>query len=638
MSGAPPLEDSKSAWLARVLKSHPDVLELRETLRPLQPGSVSFARDHTHCAHTESSEALPPASLLCLVLEYLHEQGYVRARDSLLREALVLCPELWDELGVLPQDGRPPEFSEELVDPAYVRGLLPLLQLGVKDAQNVFSGSVVAGGDNEDGDAEVEAAEDFAGYGELGEEASGASGDAGDHDISVWEEASSRGAGNGPLMETAGTTDGLVAGTVNQIVIWITQPGIPISSFESWTETLLLMYPTFVTAEKLAAKLIQRCHVPESCPQSERGCAQRALALLTRWIELYPRDFVGPVLEIVTHFVKTAPEREGLNEFRGLSAALEKIDTRAESTTMLSDDFPKPKEYKAPCVPQNIFSPRLALDDIDEMEISIQLSLLHFRYFWRIQSRELIGCAWRKGAQAAPNVTAMINRQKSLTQWVMTCILWGKTSYDINTPLPQTGAPFADIREVYCKFSRILYYLTLSHDYFGAWGVYLALSHRLIRQVINLAEKRGFPLPTSSAYTPQSQKQLGSSQGMAVPPVTAVFTLTGNTFSPSENFKNYREGWNKSIGTVESDRGATPLLFVHLADLSFIEDSMPGTVGAGQANFRKAELEAKIIKEFLSYKQYIYSNLPVAQIMSLLEDWELPDEKVLQERALQILK
>ena len=97
--------EGPASWLGRAMKQHPDVLELRETLRAFAEGpaapAASFGRDHAHTAHTETPEALPPAAVLQLIIQYLHEQGYTQARDAVLQEAVTLCPELFDDLAVV---------------------------------------------------------------------------------------------------------------------------------------------------------------------------------------------------------------------------------------------------------------------------------------------------------------------------------------------------------------------------------------------------------------------------------------------------------------------------------------------------------------------------------------------------------
>ena len=71
------------------------------------------------------------------------------------------------------------------------------------------------------------------------------------------------------------------------------------------------------------------------------------------------------------------------------------------------EEFPKPDDmrYAAPLVTtKSIFRPNLTLDMINECETARQLCLLDFRLYWKIQPRELLGCAWLRDPARAPNV------------------------------------------------------------------------------------------------------------------------------------------------------------------------------------------------------------------------------------------
>jgi len=669
--------DGPATWLGRAMKQHPDILQLRESLRVFSSGpgpTPSFGRDHLHCARTETVDALPSAAVLELIIQYLHEQGYVQARDAMLQEAVTLCPELFDDLGVIvhPEDAEDdgakgkgkgkgdadstktgakgavkdgadaddaeeadgkrvraagvPEFSEDLLDPSFQRALMPLLHLGVKDAKNLFG--PLDNGDGDDADPEVEVYEEYEGEVDFQDEEQDV------HDVNVWEEETTP--ENSIWKDNTPNSGTLLAGTVNQWVRWITEPK---NTDDQSIAMFILGYPILVSAEKVVAKLLQRCHVPAKSTSQDPFRAVRALTVLRRWIESYPRDISGPVQEQLVHFVKSAGDKNTSGEFRQLAAALEKLDLRASPADSTVEEFPKVADgqYIPPRVPSNIFSPKLTLEDVDESEIARQLCLLDFRPYWKMQARELLGCAWRKDPSAAPNVMAMLQRERDVTRWAITCIVYGRWT-------PEGGVNERDRLRMYVKICRIAFYLLLYNDFAGAWALTVALSSNLVNRVVRADEQRDalFQIAQSVA-----RKNTPSSSGpMVAIPEEPSFITTSLTslFSPSNNFKDYRSALSRArmssvpvdvSPSVLENGGCVPLINVHLDDITIIQDAMPDTVGPNNLlNFEKSSLQCRQIIATLENQDNFYSILPIAQIMSLLKDWSLPDDKTLLDAAL----
>lgn len=98
--------EAPELWMAKALKSHPEVLATRERLRPLglvsglPEGSFNepYRRDPEKAASTEAKEAVTPVDVMQLVLAYLQENDFPQARDMLLNEAKDALPELLDAL------------------------------------------------------------------------------------------------------------------------------------------------------------------------------------------------------------------------------------------------------------------------------------------------------------------------------------------------------------------------------------------------------------------------------------------------------------------------------------------------------------------------------------------------------------
>jgi len=652
-------KEGPATWLGRAMKQHPDILQLRETLRCFSNGpgpTPSFGRDHLHSARTETADALPTAAVLELIIQYLHEQGYTQARDMLLEEALKICPELFDDLGVVvhpeyvddktsdekgkgkskvkpkgkgkkkgdnPDSVRVragiPEFSEDLLDPTYQRALLPLLHLGVKDAKNLFG--TLESADGDDADPEVEVYEEYEGEVDLQDEER-------DDEVNVWDEEVS--AENSIWKEGVPNSGTLLAGTLNQIIRWITEP---VNTDEQVVPVFLLGYPIFVSGEKVVAKLLQRCHPPEDCSSQDSIRVVRALTVLRRWVESYPRDIVGPVQEQLVHLVKSTGDKNASGEFRQLTQALDKLDIR---TTVMEEEFPRVETgYIIPRVPSNIFSPKLTLDDIEESEIAHQLCLLDFRPYWKMQPRELIGCAWRKDPALAPNVTAMLKREQDIIRWAITCIVYGRWT-------TEGGVSERDRTRMYLKICRIGYYLRFYKDFLGAYAIAVALSSSIVTRLFR------FDNAALRDALCQLARKNPPSEEPAVPEDSFDIAESLRTsFSPERNFREYRASLAVEYRTSASSYGearqaepppslfgAVPLINVHLDDIALVQDAMPDVVGPNNLlNFEKAAQEVRIINDFLSNQDNCYRILPIAQIMSLLKDWNLPDDKQLQEAA-----
>lgn len=79
----------KSMWEAFAMKKHPEILELRERLRPLS-NVISYARNVVS-AKTEAKTAMPYQAILQLIMEYLDKEGYKSVIDTIEDECNVKC-------------------------------------------------------------------------------------------------------------------------------------------------------------------------------------------------------------------------------------------------------------------------------------------------------------------------------------------------------------------------------------------------------------------------------------------------------------------------------------------------------------------------------------------------------------------
>jgi hypothetical protein len=79
----------KSQWEAFVLKKHPNVLEVKERVRPLTSEN-SFSRNIS-IAKTENKHSLSYDTVLQLIMEYLDYEGYAHLIKHIEDESNVKC-------------------------------------------------------------------------------------------------------------------------------------------------------------------------------------------------------------------------------------------------------------------------------------------------------------------------------------------------------------------------------------------------------------------------------------------------------------------------------------------------------------------------------------------------------------------
>eukprot|EP00727_Mastigamoeba_balamuthi_P007563 m51a1_g3427 hypothetical protein (709) ;mRNA; r:610009-612429 len=681
---APPPASDRSEWLARAMRQHAGVLELRERCRPLLgaprapavsgiaagiegAGAASFGRDHRRAARTEAPDALPPAAVMELVLHYLHESGLTETRDALLREAETLMPELCDALrGGLGSD--PVDYTQHTGDPSLRHSLAPLLRLGCKDATSLF-GPLPA---PSEGDPEVEAPEVYSFLDALDEDASessapttefdASSDDSDDDDASLdtnvakvqaerenvplWEEEATE--GENCLFRGAGIHREIVAGTLNQLVRWLAGGVGGRSGDASFQSAFFLAYPAFATPERLLSKLAQ-LHAEPANAGAGRGPALRAL---TAWVQKEPLDFCSESLhDQIVRFARAAEDAEASHALpqagaaqgggatqarealRELSAALAKLDeakARMLRDMATADDelpswaprAPRGVEPNPPRVPFTIFSPRLTIDDVDEGEIANQLCLRDMRAFYRIRERELLACAWRRnGAQDAAAPNVC-----AMMRRFNELSRWAVHSLLEGRFVE--GAP-VDRRRVFKRLSTIADHLVRLRNYHSSLALYSALScGAVVRALLACGvqpEVFGI-VPADPAHGRPRRGTLDMSQ------CSSLQTL-GMLFSPEGNYAEYRRHLREA--NRSSERVAA--LHIHLRDFAVLHDTIPDTLN-GMINWHKYACWARAMNEFLRPAQLVFYNLQVVeQIQALLRDFpNLPDEGALMDRALAI--
>ena len=632
---------------------------------------ASYGKDYQNSAYTESSDSIPPTAVMQLILNYLHEEGFTQARDMLLIEAKELFPELLESMCYQPSDvppmpplGFPDEggdsasaaggsggggagasekgesgvpnpaekddeghsaFNEKTLSQVYHQALVPLLQLGAgkADMSDLFAlaetggstggvpgvGGGVSGGDKggESGDKTTEDDQEVEAVEEYTSEITFDDDEEEDKDENVWDD--DRPERKGPVK----TNGYFVAGTLNQIINWLTDPE---NLDRSFMLNFLQTYPLVITADKLMAKLIQRYNIPQGLRESEQEKCILALKIIKVWIERYPGDITGSVHDLLSYFLRVTSEKKNTTkQFGELYATFANLDDlkarRAAQYAITEEDVPLSK-CEPSIVPRNIFSHKLSLDDVDERELTRQFYVIDYVMFWRIQPRELIGRNWALHPERAPNVNRMLARMHKLTRWTQLCILQGYWS--------DAGAASPDHLRMFGKFVSLAISLWKHLDFFSAWAIYLAINSKLVNPVLRLVETR-----------------------KDIPPeVTSGFKQLTKLFSIDENYATYRKELKKH------PQRSIPAIVVHLGDLSLVDESIPTIIHASDLdqegedpayaikgdliNYQKLGFTAKLIGNLFPHRDMIYQYQYVDQIAALIKDVDA-DEKVIQQLA-----
>ncbi|KAL6080050.1 Ras guanine nucleotide exchange factor [Balamuthia mandrillaris] len=377
----------RSQWLPRVMRKHPEVLELRERFRPLGQ-AASFGRV-INSSKTEVKETLSHVVKLKLILQCLREEG--------LHETAQLLEE---ESGVKYVN------SEELPPETLKR----LLQVGIDDPNRVFD-PLPSEEDDED-DAEVHVydfmpanAFDEEGQQELAE-------------MYAEEHATN-------LLLDKDTKE-VQAGNLNTLVAWLTSISNPDLDFR---KIFLFTYQSFTTPEVLLSKLIQRYHMVSNVIDSKgltmrKQIHHRIFTVIKYWLENHQPDWNEKLVSSLNTWIDNTLVTEGhlklAMQLRNALAKLEGSKLEEPQQRVEYTNTPEPK------VPKNIFSPTLTLDAVDEEEIARQLTLLEFELYVAIQPSELLCNAWCdpvEAEQRAPTVVACLRRFNEIARWVTTSIL-----------------------------------------------------------------------------------------------------------------------------------------------------------------------------------------------------------------------
>ncbi|EGG23773.1 Ras guanine nucleotide exchange factor [Cavenderia fasciculata] len=383
-SNSESIEDSynipPSEWVSRVMHNHPDVLELRERMRPIT-NQKSFSRNRM-CSKTEASHVISDSVLLKLIMQYLHEEGLTSTLTKIQEESTF-------------------KFVKDEVEK---EALPTLLKIGIKEANNWFGPLEEIDGD----DPEVEAYHAY-----VSEQDTDVT-DGSIESKNIWDDLNDE--STVKLLKNSDNNNTIQAATLNKLIWWLTSnPNSPeVSEFR---KIFFLTFPSFTTAETILTKLIQMYNSPTR-DNSDMGLV---IVFLNLWIEQQPQDFNDKLLSMLNNFIDNQMVKDGLTNWaKKLRTSIAK--TENNNTKKKENQLTNPPEPK---VPKNIFSSTLTFEDIDEEEIARQLCLIDFGMYESIKPTEFLIKGWVRPSyrSKAVNLLSLMKRFNDFTKWISHSLL-----------------------------------------------------------------------------------------------------------------------------------------------------------------------------------------------------------------------
>jgi hypothetical protein len=322
----------------------------------------------------------------------------------------------------------------------------------------------------------------------------------------------------------------------------------------------------------------------------QRPIQLRVFNVLRQWLEKSFYDFSDALITRLHAFIGVM-DRDGNGKLAAqLRTSLKRqLDGRARLADGLQFSAPPPE----PRVPRNIFSPGLALADVDEEEVARQLTVQEWKLFTKIKPVELQSQAWSKPKlkHRAPNVLAMIGHFNALSNWVSLTIV--------------SCERLRERAKVMARFIEIARALRGLQNYSMLMAVLAGMNNAAVHR-----------LKFTRMELPQKRQEL--------------FGELVSLMSTEGNYGRYRGA------LTESAPPCIPYLGVYLQDLTFIEDGNPDTLPPyGLINFAKRRQVCNAIRSIQDFQQKAYNLQEVHQIQALLKNVRVVDDQELYRMSLE---
>lgn len=375
------------------------------------------------------------------------------------------------------------------------------------------------------------------------------------------------------------------AASFNKIVEKLTDPN---DYDDAFLETFLFTYRSFATQEQLLHKIIQRYNPPASITDEKADTIRvRVCIFLTRWMDRHYNEMNDRILEKVNIWIENEISDEKRREIllktlnKVKAKRVQKSITVEPITLTISDN-------------RLISKTSVSLLDLDDEEISRQLTLDLWNIYSQLKPTEFFDMSWTKDKGKSQNLSMMIERFNVISSWIATEIC--------------TEQRLKYRRNKLKRFIKIAVHLKDLKNFHLLYAFVSALSSNPVSRLKFTFDKLG-----------RQYRQ--------------ILNELENFVSMDGSFKVYRESL-KSI----KNTACIPYIAVLLKDLTFIEDGNPNTID-GLINWSKRKLFFDVVGSYLKYSLVGFSAAPVivngVHITDILQSLPTLEEPELYELSIQ---
>uniref|UniRef100_A0A6B2KY17 Ras-GEF domain-containing protein n=1 Tax=Arcella intermedia TaxID=1963864 RepID=A0A6B2KY17_9EUKA len=380
-------EGKYKEWEARAMKQFPHVLALREQLRGFLPTPASYSITSA-VARTENPEALHPARVVPLLVEFLRESGFKETANKLIEETRLGSVEMSGDATLKKiLDFSKRLFSDvSLFSPELINYKFPWDQAVDKEildfSKRLFSDVSLFSPElinykfpwDQAVDKEIRNLVHLPGFyvSKNGVD-------------NIWEDDEST------LMRSMGD---VISGNLNVLLLHLVH-----RSGRDFKLAFFFTYKNWSTTDIVMKKLIEIYNVPEDVSKTDAKRIKRAiLSLFLVWMEEIPLDFTDPpIANAFQLFLETPSIHDNQQALKDIKTSL-KRSLKNWTKLQNPDSVCEIDNPPDPLVPKNIFSSDLKLEDVDVIEVARQLTLYAFHRFIQIPLTEFSTGGWREAS------------------------------------------------------------------------------------------------------------------------------------------------------------------------------------------------------------------------------------------------
>ncbi|KAJ6247095.1 ras guanine nucleotide exchange factor i-related [Anaeramoeba flamelloides] len=347
----------------------------------------------------------------------------------------------------------------------------------------------------------------------------------------------------------------------------------------NYTRAFLMTYQSFMSAEHLLYKLIERYRVVKKNEQDKAEFEKnririqiRVISVLKQWLR-DPAEFDDELLSDIDSFIG----REIMITHPGSAKTLLKLVSKLQlkQSLQLKMEVTQKNIPPEPKIPKKIFSSNLKLWDVCAEEAARQITIHVSKLFTQIHAFELTTQAWNKPKlkHKAINVLKLIYKFNDLV------------SYYIEKILECEG--LTERSEVIEKLIEMGDFFLRFNNFDCLIGIISAISCSPINRL-------------------KFTKEEVSSRSWD------IFEELEDVTSEDHSYRNYRDA------LTQAENPVIPYIGMYLTDLTFILDGNPDNID-GLINFAKRKMLFLTIDKIQSFQMGCYYNfIEIAQIQNLI--------------------